>query len=645
MAAPSSRVLLAFLTLLALRAFCATPDWRPINPEELTRKQSKIDPNADAEILFRDIRINERLTTNYLRYKIFTDHGREKYASVKIKYLSANQITNIAGRTIQPNGTIVELEKDSIYDKVEAKMGGFKEKVISFALPAVAPGSVIEYRWTEEIVEASKFIAIQTEIPADEVTLHVNPINTHYSGTVLKYLSFHCNPIQNPADKKFTTITVRDIPPYHEEPHSPPELSSKQWILVFYESLLLSGDYWGTIGKLQFAYSKERVKISSEVKQIAETVAKEGTDEQKLALLAEYCRKSITNLNSAQTPMEEREKVKANTTTADTFHRQKGSSRDIQLAFIALAQAAGYDARLALVADRRSFLFLPKIQSRAFVTNSAVAVSLNGKWKFYDINNADVPLGTLTWPEQGVWALIPDADAPKWVTTPILTAEETKMQRNAEMTLSRDGNLEGDVRQIFWGNESIAWRMLLANRSDAERQDLIRDGLKRKFADLDVTNLIINVSPEADRPVGINYHLAVKGYAQRTGKRLFIHPSFFTTGAGAYFTEPGRVNPVYFDFPWTEADTVTIHLPPGYELDHAESPASYNFAPVGTYVAKAFITPATNTLTFHRTFSFGLNKMIMFDANLYPQLKTLFDDIHTSDEHIITLKLSEPKPQ
>ena len=54
--------------------------------------------------------------------------------------------------------------------------------------------------------------------------------------------------------------------------------------------------------------------------------------------------------------------------------------------------------------------------------------------------------------------------------------------------------------------------------------------------------------------MGINYHLIVKGYAQRTGKRLFIHPGFFTTGAGAYSTETSRVNPVYLDFPWTEAD-------------------------------------------------------------------------------------------
>jgi hypothetical protein len=57
---PKHSVLCLFLLSLASRAFSA--DWRPITPEELALKQSPKDSNADAEVFFRDVRIDNALT-------------------------------------------------------------------------------------------------------------------------------------------------------------------------------------------------------------------------------------------------------------------------------------------------------------------------------------------------------------------------------------------------------------------------------------------------------------------------------------------------------------------------------------------------------------------------------------------------------
>src|SRR3954451_11252133 len=74
-----------FLTLAPLPRLNAEK-WRPISPEELAAKQPVVDANADAEILFRDVRVRQEFLngqiphtvwTYYERRKIFTVHGKD----------------------------------------------------------------------------------------------------------------------------------------------------------------------------------------------------------------------------------------------------------------------------------------------------------------------------------------------------------------------------------------------------------------------------------------------------------------------------------------------------------------------------------------------------------------------------------------
>jgi hypothetical protein len=75
------------------------------------------------------------------------------------------------------------------------------------------------------------------------------------------------------------------------------------------------------------------------------------------------------------------------------------------------------------------------------------------------------PPRTLTWQEQGVFALITDSKNSEWVETPLLSSEDTKLQRIGTLNLSADGDLEGDIRELFWGNESINWRIQHARQT------------------------------------------------------------------------------------------------------------------------------------------------------------------------------------
>ena len=102
------------------------------------------------------------------------------------------------------------------------------------------------------------------------------------------------------------------------------------------------------------------MKVDDEIKRkSAEIVAGATTPEEKLEKIFAFCRTNIKNTNdkSSGFTREEVEKLKENKKPADTLKRGVGPGIDINLLFAALANAAGFDARLALAPDRGKSFF------------------------------------------------------------------------------------------------------------------------------------------------------------------------------------------------------------------------------------------------------------------------------------------------
>ncbi|HEY3135446.1 MAG TPA: DUF3857 domain-containing protein, partial [Blastocatellia bacterium] len=140
------------LALTVARAF-AGDDWKPIDPAQLALKAPVVEKDADAEAIFWEVHINDAgedlVFSHYIRIKVFTERGKESQGKIDIPYRGKNRVTDIAGRTIKPDGSIIELKKDAIFERTIVKAGEFKVKAKSFAMPAVEPGVIIEYRWKE----------------------------------------------------------------------------------------------------------------------------------------------------------------------------------------------------------------------------------------------------------------------------------------------------------------------------------------------------------------------------------------------------------------------------------------------------------------------------------------------------------------
>ena len=656
-----------FFLLLALFLclFSASPvttravneDWKPIDPAHLALKSSTVEKDADAEAIFWEVRIDDNpegdlIFNHYIRVKVFTERGRESQSKIDLPFGNIHggetKIKDIAARTIKPDGSIVELKKEDVFERTIVKVSGLKVKAKSFAMPAVEPGCIIEYRWREVRVNSdANFVRLQfqRDIPVERVQYFIKPMD--YPGLTFNAITLHGRSSEWVKEKGgYFSTTLTDLPAVHEESRMPPEDQIKTWMLVYYQRTTAKSDpekYWLETAKTFYEASKSLMKANDEIKQLAGTLTADAkSDDEKLQRLFEFCRAKIKNTSndaSGLTP-DERAKLKANKNPSDTLKRGMGDGGDIDLLFAALANASGFDARIVLSPDRGDIFFDKSLPNAYFIRPQSIAVNVGGTWKFFNPGYNYVPFGMLRWQEEGEPALITDAKQPVWVMTPLSGPEKSNIKRNAKLKLSDDGTLEGDVSLEFTGHFAIEKKEEMDQQSDTEREESLKTEIKDQMSAAEITNIKIENVTDHVKPLVYSYHVRFPGYAQRTGKRLFLQPAFFEHGLGPVFGTTGRRYPVYFHYPWSEDDHVEIALPSGYALDNAESPAPFGSGAISQYKPNLAVTSDGKTLLYKRSFFFGGGGSILFPAESYGPVKNYFDTLQKQDNHTIALKQS-----
>jgi hypothetical protein len=655
------------LIVFCLVALAALPaladDWKPINPAELALKTSVVEKDADAEAIFWEVRVADEIEgstprtvlTHYVRIKIFTERGRESQSKVDILFGkifgSDIKIKDIVGRTIKPDGTIVELKKEDVFERTIVRASGVKAKAKSFAMPSVEPGSIIEYRWREVRNDnLANYIRLQfqRDVPVQLVKYYIKPLSLPGFPYAMRVQPFHGRNTPFVKEKDgFYSTTMENVPAFREEPRMPPEEQVRPWMLVYYteDKKLAPAQYWKEKGKEFYEIYKSRVKVSDEVKKSAtEAIGDATTPEQKLERLFEFCRAKIKNVNDDASGMtaEERAKWKENKSPADTLKRGMGTGNDIDMLFSALATAAGFEVRMVNLSDRSSAFFDAGFADDYFMSTYDVAVRVGDTWHFYDPASTYVPLGMLRWQEEGQDALVSDPKEPTWVKTPLSGPEKSKQKRTAKLRLTEDGTLEGDVRIEYTGHLAVERKEWDDDDSPAEREKTLRDRIKEQMSTAELSDIKIENITDPVKPFVYSFHVSVPGYAQRTGKRLFLQPAFFQHGLGPLFPTSSRKYPIYFHYPWSEEDEVTIELPAGFSLDNADAPAPFASGDLSRYDVKIMVTKDERTLIYKRNFFFGGGsaglERLYYDSANYSALKMFFDTLNKEDNHTVTLK-------
>ncbi|HEX3560742.1 MAG TPA: DUF3857 domain-containing protein [Pyrinomonadaceae bacterium] len=640
-------------------------DWKPVDPAQLAMTTPVVERDADAEVLFWEVHVTYEdsggdpgtVLSHYVRIKIFNDRGRESHSKIDILAPKVRgrevKIKDIAARTIKPDGTVVELKPEDVFERDVIKASGLKVKAKSFAMPGVEPGAVIEYRWREVRggISPHERFEFSRNIPVQSVEYWIKPykeelVNSAGRPVGLRVQTFHTGAANFVKEKDGSySMTQTNVPAFREEPRMPPEYAVRPWMLVYYSADMPTNpdQFWRDYGRKVAVALKPLLKVNDDIRKAAtEAVGDAQTPEQKLERLFDFARAKVKRYtdDAAGLTAEQLKKVKENKSPADTLKRGLGTGADIDLLFGALASAAGFDVRVACTSDRGDIFFDKSFPNDYFIDPASVAVRIGDEWRLFNPGSTYVTFGMLRWQEEGQPTLVADEREPFWMNSPVSPPEKSLEKRIAILKLSDDGTLEGDVRVEYTGHVAADAKELNNDQSAVQREETLREKFKEQLGAVEITDVKVENVNGPSKPFAYAFHVRVPSYAQRTGKRLFLQPAFFQHGTAPMFPTSGRSYDVYFHYPWAEEDHVEVTLPEGFALDNPESPAPFSGGEISKYEPKAMITKDGRTLIYERKFFFGKGgtQGLLFPTTIYASLKAYFDAVNKEDNHTIALK-------
>ena len=651
------------IALSAVSAFSQDKEWRPLSPQDVAAKSPVVEADADAEALFWEVRIDDSSSDDlsmrhYVRVKVFTEKGRERYSKFDVPFRKGLKIKDLQARVVKSDGSIVEIKKEDIFEREIVRAGGIKIKAKSFAVPGIEPGVIVEYRYKETIDDAGATgmrLSFQRDIPVRTLAYYYRPHNSKEPN----YQNYNFTDTKFVKDSDGYWLASRsNVPAFKEEPRMPPEDTVRPWMMLTGTGFAITSvsnfsimfvvkdqtdwkKYWGGVSGQKSGLVKFMNASSGDIKKTAaEITASASTPDEKLRKIYDFCQKEIKNVSYDTTLTDEdRRKLPPVKTIADVLKRRSGSWRYIDWLFGSLANAAGFDTRIAFSGDRSRMFFQPDMPDESLVHQAGIAVKVGEEYKFFSPGRQYLPYATLGWHEEDTWAILIGEDSFGWQKTPILNTAESRESRSGKLKLLEDGTLEGDIRVEMTGHPALNYRADYYDETDAKREESVKNEILGRISAAEVSNIVIQNLNDNSKPLVKLFKVRVPNYAQKTGKRLFLQPGFFDYGTNAVFSSATRKYDVYFRYPWSETDSFDIELPKGFELDSADAPATVadgqKISSLGINMA---IDRNSNHLLYNRKFFFGEGGRVLFPAGSYTALKGLFDLFYKADTHVVTLK-------
>lgn len=659
----SALALLCVLFFSAVLAATAqNKEWRPVSPADIAAPKPVVEPDADAEALLWEMRIDDSSDDldmwHYVRVKIFTERGREKFSKFDIPFIKGTKIKNLTARVVKADGTIVAVTEKDIFEREIVRASGVKVKAKSFAVPNIEPGVIVEYRYKEAVDDAGASgmrLPLQRDIPVRHLAYYYKP---HQKEP--QYQAYNLDEFKFVKDSDgYFLGERRNVPAFKEEPRMPPEDQVRPWLLltstrIQFTSVNMSGfsfvikdpsdprRYWAAVSSeksptLEFILKQDK-KIKAEAERIT---AGATTTEDKLRRLYDFVQKDIHNAyyDTTITP-EQRKKLPQIKSVGDILERKRASSpAHVDWLFAALAGSLGFDVRLAFTGNKSEMFFNPNMTNDRLLHFAGIAIRDGDKSTYFNPCDPHMPFGTLSWFEEGTFVMQVGKNNYIWSETPTLPHDKNNYKRTGKFKLLEDGTLEGDVAVELSGQPAISFRQSYYDETPEKQQESVTDAIKARLSTAEVTAISVENIKDTSKPLVQRYRIKVPNYAQKTGKRLFLQPSFFAYGPSAMFSSSTRQYDIFFRYPWSENDSVTFELPAGFKLDSPDAPTPFSHPQkIGSLDINLRYNAAKNILYLDRSFFFGAGQSMLFSSRSYTALKGIFDDFHKIDSHTITLR-------
>ena len=666
----STPVLLLFL---AIPALLSAQSFQPISPDELKMTSDPKAPGADAVYLdIRDVSNDDMSYESfYVRIKVLTEKGKE-LATIQLPYLKqqaasdngkleeGSRITDIKGRTIHPDGTVIPLEVKP-EDLLVAQSGQLQVNRKVLNMPSVEVGSVFEYMWTLRYPEGTansptwdvqrpyfihkahfEFLPFKAFQPHQLTTMFLTDSDGDNLDELIWWslLPKGATVKVAPATSIYT-LDVTDIPAAPDEDWMPPVESYLYKVRFYYKDQNDTLHWWLEASK---RWDKRVMRFADPSKPIQQAVAQLVSPSDTDLVKAQKLYTAVqaldnTDFTRARSKSERKDlQLRTQKRAEDTLAQKSGSSREIAMLYLAMLRAAGLTAYPAEVPDRSERMFDATYLSLDQLTNTLVILKTADKDVFLDPGSKMCPFGQLAWQHTAINGIRQGEQGLSFTGTPLSSFNQNITRRSGDLALDSHGGVSGRLQFVMTGQQALYWRQKALDNDQTE--------LKKQFDHELASEIPNSVEAHIDHFLGLddpNVNLMavvnVTGTIGVPTSRRILLPGYFFESRGSvpFVKEEKREMAVDMHYGDVVTDQIVYHLPGGFNVEGAPQSADIAWQGHAHYIASSVTAPGQITITRSFARAFTLAK-----PDEYQDLRGLYQKISASDQGQLVLATANP---
>jgi len=573
-------------------------------------------------------------------------------------FASRVEVAALAGRTIQPDGTIIPL-KGSPSEILKTVKGVNKRNELVFTLPDVQVGSILEYRYQLRYDRYSSAPDWQIQqpwfvhkahyafLPTDQFLPDRGPdsggtTNSQLTGPHDSILTDIRNTAILPHGKTLTQdalgryiLDLTDIPPIPQEPFSPPLEEKIYQVDFYYTYTLVQKDFW--LKEMQ-NWNKDLdryIGSSGEIKStVAEVCAPSDSPFDKAKKLYSLVQKFDNTDFSSAVPLPSTGDTIPEGHVDSVLAKKSGTSSEMTFLYLAFLRAAGVDARPERIASRDRHVFSPQILSTAQLDSVVLALKIDGKEILVDPGEKMAPFQTLHWSHTGAGGVALDGNGKaEFLVTPFSPYTDNAIVRVGTVALTAQGQASGTIKIAFTGQEALQWRQLALRTSSED----IKAELDRTLA----TQVPATVQVHLDHFVNLDNPNAqlmavvqVSGIlASQSGNHISVPRLLFDSRETDPFpADATRTLPIDMHYAGEEQEQITYQLPAGFAIEGAPQETKFNWESNASYMVRSKVD--ANSITTARVLAHAFT---MLDPSEYTGLRDFYQNAVTADKQQLVL--------
>jgi hypothetical protein len=533
----------------------------------------------------------------------------------------AFKVDDVKARTIHSDGTVIPLavRPDEL---LKSKSANGQLDRISFALPGVEVGSILEYRYTVHYDEehfSSPFWQVQRPYFVHKAHYAFTPFNDFLNGEqnmTSRYLvdargkvvnSLIWWPVlpqgvsvQTDPNGRFS-LDVTDITAIPHEEWMPPVQGFAYHVLFYYKHDFSGSEFWANEEKL---WSKDVDRFAEPTAGIRQAVASlvapgdGGLEKAKKVYEAVEALENTDHSSIATHAELVKSEPRAPRRAEDVWSQKSGSSEEIALLYLAMLRAAGLAAYDMKVVDRDKGVFSSGYLSFDQFDDDLIILDLDGKEIFLDPGEKVCPFQTVHWKHAGASGIRQTAKGAAIATSPLIPYTANALLRAGDVTIDGDNRFTGLFRFVMTGQEALYWRqkVLSVGQDEAKRQfDSWLESMVPQSVQAHFDHYLALENPELNLIAVVN----AQGYLEASGSGRHVLPaSFFEARGNQPFLEGAqRQEAVDMHYGEQISDQVVYHLPAGAAVETTPADDKISLEHYAAFVTSAKSDPGQINVT------------------------------------------------